>query len=855
MTLTAGSRLGPYEILAPLGAGGMGEVYRARDPRLGREVAIKVLPSSFSADADRLRRFEQEARAAGILNHPNLTAVLDIGEHEGAPYVVQELLEGETLRGVLAGGRLAARRAIDFAIQIAHGLAAAHEKGIVHRDLKPENVFVTKDGRVKILDFGLAKLTRPEEGSQSTNLPTASAGTEPGVVLGTLGYMSPEQVRGKHADARSDIFSFGAILYEMLSGERAFHGDSAADTMSAILREDPPDLSVANQSVPPGLERIVRHCLEKNPERRFHSAHDMAFDLEALSGVSTPPGAASVAVPGRPRSQWRMPLFVVASLAAIGVLAFLFGQRAAQSRSRGSVPLFRRVTYRRGYVGSARFAPDGQTIVYSAAWQGRSAELFTTRAGSVDSRPLLSTKADVLSISSEGDIALLVIRPTGVPDMLARLSLAGGAPKDVLEDVISADWAPDGKSLAVIRSAQGTHRLEFPIGKTLLESPGLFQLRVSPNGRLVAVSDAEADGVSISVVDQKGGRKRLSGGSLGGPGLAWTPDGREVWFTQAFGVGPPSLWAVGLDGRLRAVYRSPHQLTLLDISRDGRALVTASTWHAGLNWLRPGEKKEQDVSWLDASFVADLSADGRSLLFDERREGGLPDGLVFLRQDPSQPALRLGEGVSLSLSPDAKWALSVLRGKPGKASRLLLLPTGAGEQRTLSTGELTVYGAQFLPDAKRFVVRAAEPGKQARLYMGELSGGEPRPITPEGTSYFWVVSPDGERLAALVRSEIRIFPIHGGDGDRLAGQEAGERPVQWSADGRFLYVCRLGEPPVRIDKVEIASGRRELWKEIAPADSAGMQVIGSVKMTPDGGSYAYTYDQHFSDLYVVEGLK
>src|SRR5262249_46959275 len=288
MTISAGSRLGPYEVVSPLGAGGMGEVYRARDTRLGREVAIKVLPPSLSADADRLRRFEQEARAAGVLNHPNITAVYDIGEHCGAPYVVQELLEGETLRQALAGAKLPPRKAIEYALQIAHGLAAAHEKGIVHRDLKPENLFVTKDGRVKILDFGLAKLVHAETGPEATGLPTVTGGTEPGVVLGTLGYMSPEQVKGKAADARSDIFSFGAILYEMLSGRRAFHGDSAAETMSAILREEPPDLSVTNQSISPGLERIVRHCIEKNPEQRFHSAHDVAFALEALPGLSTP---------------------------------------------------------------------------------------------------------------------------------------------------------------------------------------------------------------------------------------------------------------------------------------------------------------------------------------------------------------------------------------------------------------------------------------------------------------------------------------------------------------------------------------------------------------------------------------
>src|SRR5215831_1412838 len=260
MPLQPGSRLGPYEIVAPIGAGGMGEVYRAKDPRLGRDVAIKVLPLSFSADADRLRRFEQEARAAGILNHPNITAVYDIGSHDGAPYVVQELLEGETLRSVLAGGRLSQRKTIDYGLQIAHGLAAAHGKGIVHRDLKPENLFVTSDGRVKILDFGLAKLSHPEEGSQVTNIPTATAGTEPGVVMGTLGYMSPEQIKGKPADARSDIFALGAILYEMLSGRRAFHGDSAGETMAAILKEEPSDLSITNQAISPGLERIVRHC-------------------------------------------------------------------------------------------------------------------------------------------------------------------------------------------------------------------------------------------------------------------------------------------------------------------------------------------------------------------------------------------------------------------------------------------------------------------------------------------------------------------------------------------------------------------------------------------------------------------
>src|SRR5580698_3938266 len=305
MNLTSGARLGPYEIVSPLGAGGMGEVYRARDSRLKREVAIKVLPQALSLDADRLRRFEQEALATAALNHPNILAVFDIGTNEGSPYVVSELLEGETLRERLRSGSIALRKTLDYALQIAHGLAAAHEKGIIHRDLKPENLFLTKDGRVKILDFGLAKLTQTESGDH-TSLPTMTHVTEVGTVLGTAGYMSPEQVRGVAVDARSDIFSVGAILNEMVSGKRAFHGDTAADTMSAILKEDPPDLSETNRNVSPALERIVQHCLEKNPEQRFHSASDIAFDLEHLSGISGTTARAAVAAAaggGRPRGK------------------------------------------------------------------------------------------------------------------------------------------------------------------------------------------------------------------------------------------------------------------------------------------------------------------------------------------------------------------------------------------------------------------------------------------------------------------------------------------------------------------------------------------------------------------------
>src|SRR6202047_2042522 len=306
MALASGTKLGPYEILSALGAGGMGEVYRARDPRLGREVAIKILPSGSAPDSERLRRFEQEARATAALNHPNILAVFDIGSQDNSPYIVSELLEGETLRARLITSPLPVRKAVDYALQVARGLAAAHDHGIFHRDLKPENIYITRDGHVKILDFGLAKLTMPEPGAIGLSAQaTLDSVTGRGVLLGTLGYMSPEQCRGASVDARSDLFSFGAVLYEMLSGRRAFRGHTTADTISSILQEEHPDLAASGREVPPMLERIVHHCLEKDPAQRFQSARDIAFALEALSSTSSSVAGAATAV--TPRKSWLVP--------------------------------------------------------------------------------------------------------------------------------------------------------------------------------------------------------------------------------------------------------------------------------------------------------------------------------------------------------------------------------------------------------------------------------------------------------------------------------------------------------------------------------------------------------------------
>ncbi len=860
MTLAAGSRLGPYEILAPIGAGGMGEVYRARDERLKRDVAVKVLPASYSQDADRLRRFEQEAQAAGGLNHPNITAVYDLGLHEGAPYIVTELLEGETLRGRLSGGAIAVRKAIDYAVQITRGLAAAHEKGIIHRDLKPENLFLTNDGRVKILDFGLAKLTQPEgQAAQQTNLPTAPAATEPGVVMGTLGYMSPEQVKGKPADQRSDLFAFGAILYEMLSGARAFHRDSAAETMSAILREEPPDLSATNKSVQPGLERIVRHCLEKNPEERFHSAHDLAFDLETLSGVSTPRlGAAELS---RAPRRLRVPLLVSIAVALAGMAAAYF---AGKKAGYVSPPSFHQLTFRRGEIRSARFSPDGRTVLYTAGWEGKPLEIFVNRLESPESRPFGLAGAEVLAISRSGEMAVSlgrhIVAAFTRSGTLARMSLSAvSAPREILEDAQWADWAPDGGSLAVVRDVGGRNRLEFPIGKVLYETAGwISHPAVSPNGDLVAFVDHLArgdDGGRIAVVDLSGKSRHLTGAFESMQGLAWSPGGREIWFTAAPTGGNRGLWAVTPSGYSRLLTRGTAPLTIQDVSADGRVLMLQDTSRLGMVVRLAGEEKERDLSWLDWSIAAGLTPDGKTLLFFESGEGGGAGYSVYLRNTDGSSAVRLGEGAPGTLSPDGKWVPSVLHG--ASEPQIAVFPTGAGEARKLPRDGLSIERPDWLRDGKRILFTANEAGRGSRVYVQDLVGGRPRALTPEGyRSFRWTVSADGRSVVATgPDGRFYLYPLEGGEPTALVGLSGLDIPIRWTADGRSLYVYRRGELPARVYQVDVATGHKQLWKELMPVDSAGVVDIVSVCPTPDGRSYAYSYARILSNLYVVEGLK
>jgi serine/threonine protein kinase len=853
MTLTVGSRLGPHEILAPIGAGGMGEVYRARDTRLGRDVAVKVIRSRFAADADQLRRFEKEARAAAQLDHPNVLVVHDIGNHEGSPYIVSELLEGESLREKL-GAPLPPRKAVEYALQVAHGLAAAHEKGIVHRDFKPENLFVTKDGRVKILDFGVAKLTQPALPSISvTEAPTAAPATDVGVIMGTVGYMSPEQVLGKPLDARSDLFSFGVVLYEMLAGKRPFQKETAPETMAAILREEPPDLSATNLAVPPGLERIVRHCLEKEAPSRFQSARDIAFALESLSQTTTA-GTAPLRVAGRKR-RVAVAVLGIALVAASGAGLFVWGKQTG----RPSMPSFKRITFRRGWVNSARFTPDFQSVVYTAAWEGKPAELFVQRLASADARPLGVINANVVGTAG-GDVA--IGRYDGT---LAQLPLEGGTPRDLLKDIDGADWDRSGTRFAIVRAVKGGQRLEYPVGKILFETKGLGGIagaRVSPDGMRVAFvfkpTGATEEAGDVCVVDLSGQKRTLSEGWLQVWTTAWSPDGKEIWFSATRGEFRVGLHAVTLSGRERVVARFPGNPNLLDIAPDGRLLFAyGQTRRFETRGRMAGDAAERDLTWLDGTLRPTLAPDGTQMVFQEWSEGGGYGGAIYhWRMDGSAPK-RLGDGMPMDVSPDWTTAL-VLVGSREKRE-LKLLPIGAGETTTLPSGSIHDYDwGVWHPDGKRIVISGSDAEGKMRLFVQDIAGGPPRSLAEaENLGPF---SPDGRFISTRPKEGVpyAFCPIDGGESRPIPFLKTNERPIVFSDDGKSLFVLSMTDPgkfPLHVLRLDLKTGKREPWLELAPPDRAGIAGIYGLRLTPNGRFYTYGYRRRLWDLYLAEGLK
>jgi eukaryotic-like serine/threonine-protein kinase len=869
-SLSPGARVGPYEVVAPLGEGGMGQVYRARDQRLSRDVALKVVHADLAQDSDRLRRFEQEAKAAGALNHPNIVAVYDTGECAGAPYIVSELLQGETLRDRMAIGSLGTRKAVDYAVQVARGLTAAHEKGIVHRDLKPENLFLTKDGLVKILDFGIAKLGRPGEEKADTGVETLShTGTSPGTLLGTMGYMSPEQVRGLPADHRSDLFSFGAVLFEMLTGRRAFKGTTPADTLSAILREDPTEALGTGANLAPGLVRVVHRCLEKAPEDRFQTARDLAFALEGATTEGRPTTSAAIALPKAMRKPagW----LATTALLAVAAAAFWFGRNSTPSRE---PPSFRRLTFRVGRADSARFAPDGETIVYGAEWGTSPSELFSTRVTAAGTSSLGLSDAAILAISSREEMAIL-LRPRVVSffateGTLARVPLAGGAPREVLEGVLAADWSPDGKELAVIHvvadpAAVGDrYRLEYPIGRVLYEPDPptwMDHVSVSPDGRRIAFSEhpvARDTGGSISVVGPNEPRRSLASGFAAAQLVHWSPGGDEVWFTGGRKGGETQqIHAVSMAGRLRVVLEQAGPLQLLDVSRRGQALLARGMTWTEIHARARGMAEEVDLPAAELSFLDDLSDDGKWVVGTDQGTGAGSNFSFYVQKTDGSPPVWLGEGDGQALSPDGRSVLTLL--VQAHPQQLVVVPTGAGDARTLQPGPIVRYSrAVWDPSGRRVVIAGADASDQDRLYVQDVAGGPPTPVTGEGVTLASLgrpVSPDGRRVVALDADVIPgLYPLQGGQPMPVPGWAGGD-VLSWTPDGRELIVGRYDETPPRIMYIDVASGRTRPWKGLRRLLPSSL--LGDLRLlvTPDGESYAYGSYRRMSDLYLSSPLR
>ncbi|MFN0247377.1 MAG: protein kinase domain-containing protein [Kofleriaceae bacterium] len=818
----AGTTLGPYRLDGLIGSGAMGEVYRGWDQRLKRHVAVKVLAREESPE--RVRRLVAEGRAAAAIAHPNVVTIYDTGSEAGIPYIVTELLEGESLTSLIARGPIARATALDLGLQLARGLAAAHAQGVVHRDLKPSNLIVTGDRVLKILDFGLAKVIGEREGDA----------TEPGTLLGTCGYLSPEQARGEPADARSDVFSVGAILYELVSGRRAFAGATFADRLSATLRDDPPRLGDP-------LDPILERCLAKDPKKRFQSANDLAW---ALEGRLEPSPA--------PRRGLSRRAFLLGT-AATGIGGIALGRMLAPAAKAPSpiVPAYSQLTFRHGRVASARFTRDGGSLLYTAAWEGGPLTVYLARLGAGGTRALELPPARLLDVSSRGELAIALghrwLEGFHQSGELAVVPLEGGVPRRLGVEVQHADFTPGGEHLAVVRRAGARFRLELPIGRTLLEAGWISHPRVSPDGAWIAclVHDSPLDDRGdLVLVPHAGGHARtIAGGWSSIDGLAWSASGRELWISASREGGNNGGWTIALDGGERALVPSAGRVRVHDLAPDGRLAVTHVTGRLRMLAKPPGATSEIDVALADVTAAADISGDGRQLVFAEFGDVDTANG-AYVRPlgDPASRALRLGSVVPFDLADDGRGVLAGI----GDPNALVIQPLVGQPRRFALPGLVNPRGARWL--AGGVLVTAAVAGHRPRLWRWDLASSAV-PLTAEGVFGDVAVSPDGHRVALITDGELVVIDAATAASSRVPGAFVDEVVCGWHTDNASVFVRGL-TPPIPIQRVDVATGTRTRVAEIAPP-SLGLGGVCAVVIDHAGDAYAYSYGQELSRLYVT----
>ena len=894
MFLKPGSRLGNYEITALVGVGGMGEVYKARDPKLNRFVALKVLPPALAGNRDFLARFDREAKAVAALSHPNVLGIFDLATQDGMTYAVMELLEGETLRDKLKGGALSPKRAIEIATEVALGLGAAHERGIIHRDVKPENIFITGEGRVKVLDFGLAKqaTTAKSEGSvlETAAMGATLHGTEAGMVLGTVGYMSPEQVKGEVADHRADVFAFGVVLFEMLNGQRPFKGETAHHTMTAILDQEPPALVAGRGPLPPALERLVAHCLEKNPKARFQSMADIAFALQNLSTQSSTPQRKAMA-PARSRYLAGAALATAVLAAALGLLAWA----GRLHLGRGPLPpSFTRLTFAPGTVESAFFGTDGRTVYFSERIQGGKPELYVLHPGSPEPQPLGVKDALLLGVSPAGDLAIL--RYPGmyfgalVRGTLAQVSGGGGSVREIREGVVDATW--DGPGFATATDwEQSRIKVEFA-GKVMLEgevgNTNVHLLRRSANGGLLAMVVTDGSKTQIVTFDpagHRGVRYTKFDDALGSTitGLAWGSDG-GLWFSELSGD-QTSVWSLPERGARRLLWRGEGSQALMDVAPDGRMLMADQQCRRGVLVQKPGEAVAQDLSIATGTQAQGFSADGKSLLLLESpvMDGGTPYDRTYLWTREGNQTVRLANGTGTVLTADGRWVFMQYNGFDPKAldssvsaalrevglepkaildpdapaPYILFIPTAAGQPFALSLPpkmEQSVAG--ITPDGKRLVFIADEHGPPS-WYVIDRTGGAPRVVTPPGFGTMYAgldpLSPDGANLIVGRNGQFYIQSLAGGLPQPIKGLAKDERPIGWGREPHSIFI-RNRTLQVVVSRLDLATGARKQVFTYTPGDASGLMQI-RIWTPPSGSIFALSYVRTLSNLYLVEGVQ